>query len=177
MESYDLFEILVREHASMLTAYIRSLMQDPGAVEDVWQETMLVAWRRLDEFDRKRPFGPWLRGIATRVAMANRRSAAKWVVLEDGGALEYLEGQFERLHKLQGDTFDEKLDALRDCVERLSPAERECIQMRFAEELKPAEMSQRMGLGLESVKKRLFRAKRQLSACLQTKFAAEGGVS
>jgi len=37
---------------------------DQTAADDIWQETMLVAWRRFDDDDTTRPFGAWLRGIA-----------------------------------------------------------------------------------------------------------------
>ena len=33
---------------------------------------MLTAWRRLGDYDHTRPFGPWLRGIATRLVLRHR---------------------------------------------------------------------------------------------------------
>ena len=63
-DARKLFETLVREHADMLTVYLRSALGDTSDVDDLFQETMVVAWRRLDDFDQTRPFGPWLRGIA-----------------------------------------------------------------------------------------------------------------
>ncbi len=107
----------------MLAAYIRSVVQDPGPSDDIWQETMIVAWNRLDEFDRSRPFGPWLRGIACRLIMANRRVSCRTLLLDNAEALERLDGHFDRLQSLHGDTLEEKLDALRDCVQRLSEPE------------------------------------------------------
>ncbi len=54
------FEILVRENTRMLTVFLRSRLDDEAAVDDLFQETMLVAWKRLDVCDLSRPFGPWL---------------------------------------------------------------------------------------------------------------------
>ena len=68
-----LFETLVREHAGMLTVYLRSALGDVSDVDDLFQETMVVAWRRLDDFDHTRPFGPWLRGIAKKLLQAHQR--------------------------------------------------------------------------------------------------------
>lgn len=42
------FEILARENSRMLTAYLRTLVDDESVVDDLFQESMLVAWRRLD---------------------------------------------------------------------------------------------------------------------------------
>jgi len=47
----------------MLTVFLRSRVNDEAAVDDLFQETMLVAWKRLDDCDLSRPFGPWLRGL------------------------------------------------------------------------------------------------------------------
>ncbi len=172
VQSKDLFEILVRENSRMLTTYLRAAGCDCTLLDDVWQETMIVAWRRLDEFDRSKPFGPWLRGIAARTLMAHRRASARVVLTDDSEALEYLSERYERVHQLAGDTLDEKLDALRDCVSNLNMSERECIELRFRDDLMPAAMSERIGVALETVKKRLFRAKRQLQNCLEQKLQA-----
>ncbi|QKK08025.1 MAG: hypothetical protein HND58_07435 [Planctomycetota bacterium] len=75
-DGHDIFEILVRENAAMLTAFLRSSLHDPSDVDDLFQETMVVAWRRIDDYDRSRPFGPWLRGIARNLVLAHYRKAA-----------------------------------------------------------------------------------------------------
>ena len=69
------FEILARENARMLTVYLRSIVCDDSTVDDLFQEAMVVAWKRLDECDLSKPFGPWLRGIASRLVMAHYRMA------------------------------------------------------------------------------------------------------
>ena len=65
------FEILVRENSRMLLVYLRSLVRDEAAIDDLFQETMMVAWRRLDQCDLGRPFGPWVRGITSRIVLAH----------------------------------------------------------------------------------------------------------
>ena len=67
------FEILVREHADMLMAYLRALAWNDALVEDAFQEAIIVAWRRLPDFDRSRPFAPWLRGIARNTLLGIAR--------------------------------------------------------------------------------------------------------
>lgn len=57
----------------MLMVYLRSLVRDEATVADLFQEAMVVAWRRLDECDLDQPFGPWLRGIASRLVLAHYR--------------------------------------------------------------------------------------------------------
>ena len=71
------FEILVRENTRMLTVFLRSRVKDEAAVDDLFQETMLVAWKRLDDCDLSRPFGPWLRGIAHRLVIIDHLKGLK----------------------------------------------------------------------------------------------------
>jgi RNA polymerase sigma-70 factor (ECF subfamily) len=156
----------------MLIAYIRSTARDDDLADDIFQETMLTAWRRLDDYDQDRPFGRWLRGIAARILMAHYRKAARGFAVCDGGTLDYLSQRFETLDRQPGDTFDDKLEALRDCVRKLPEHYREPIRLRHCEDVSVGELAERLGLVVETVKKRLQRAKARLLDCLDRKLAA-----
>lgn len=169
MNAKDLFEILVRENADMLIAYVRAAVRDDAAADDVFQETMLTAWRRLDDYDKQRPFGPWLRGIAAKLILAHFRRSSRAAAACDETMLEYLSTRFEQVQRLRGDTLDEKLDALRDCLDRLPEKYREPVRLRYAESMRPASIAQRLKLAGETVKKRLQRAKARLLDCLEHK--------
>ena len=172
VDSIALFEILVREHSAMLTMYLKAAGCDDNLVDEVWQESMVVAWRKLDTFDRKLPFGPWLRGIAARTLLSRARSLHRIKLIGDHNELAYLSDRLEQVAQLRGDTLDDKLDALRDCIGLLPQADRECIELRFREELKPAAISEKIGVSLETAKKRLLRAKARLKKCIEGKLAA-----
>lgn len=152
--------------------FIRSALRDSAYADDIWQETMLVAWRRINEFDRSRSFGPWLRGIAARVILGHGRKHP-YAVQVDDSTLEFLDSRVEALQSLRGDTLDEKLHALRDCVASLPEHYRTCIEMRFIKGIQPSELSKQINLALESVKKRLVRAKAMLVTCIDQKMATE----
>ena len=169
MDSVDAFEVLVRENARMLTAFIRASLSDETAVDDIWQETMLTAWRRWDDYDRRRPFGAWLRGIAGKNILAWRRRNAGQPMTCDEQTLEHFDEIFAKMHQLTGDTFDEKLQAVRTCIESLSDSYREVIRLRYEEELMPASVAERQAVKLETVKKQLQRAKSLLLECLNRK--------
>lgn len=168
MDAKNLFEILMRENAGMLTAYLRSAVRDASTADDLFQETCLTAWRRIDDYDKSRPFGPWLRGIAARVVLAWRRQQRK-IVLCDEEILEHLDRRCESVHRLTGDTWDEKLSGLAGCLEDLPDRYREPIRLRYLEELLPEALAERLGLELETIKKRLQRGRARLWDCLQRK--------
>lgn len=177
MDARDLFEILAREHADGLMAYLRSAVDDATVADDLFQETLLVAWRRLDDFDRQRSFGPWLRGIAAKLVLAHRRQRATHALPCDAETLEYLNKRLTQVQRLPGDTLDEKLSALADCVSALPESFRTAIQLRYHDELPPQELAGRLQLSAEALKKRLQRARALLLDCMQTKLNALGGAS
>lgn len=171
MHARDLFEILVREHADMLTVYLRSVVRDPAAVDDLFQETMIVAWKTLDRFDKSRPFGPWLRGIAAKLVLAHRRKTSGGMVLCDEETLAHLDQRLTSLARQPGDNLDEKLEGLRGCLAGLPEPYRRAIELRYREELPAATVAERLELTLEALKKQLQRGRARLLECLQRKLA------
>ena len=170
MKSIDLFEVLVRENAGMLSAFIRSTAPT-NARDDIWQDTMLTAWRRWDDYDRTRPFGAWLRGIAIKNIQTWHRKNKREQPHFDQATLNYMSDEFGRIHHLHGDTFDEKLSALRTCIDSLPDMYRETVKLRYEQELLPSELATRLAKNSETVKKQLQRAKSMLLDCINRKMA------
>lgn len=175
-DAHAVFEILVRENADMLTAYLRSVVWNSAAVDDLFQETMLTAWRKLGEYDRGRPFGPWLRGIAARLVLAHMRKRKRDVMVCDEAVLDHLDRRMEQLNQSAGDTLAEKLGVLRQCIERLPEPHRRAIDLRYLEQRSADDAAAELHITLEAFKKRLQRARAMLLQCLQRKhvFTASG---
>lgn len=165
---HDVFEILVREHADMLTAYLRSLLRGGSAVDDIFQETMLVAWRRLDDFDRSRPFGPWLRGIAAKLVLQHRRQSARSALNCDPQVLEALDARFLETAQLPGDSFRDRAERLFDCITKLPEKLREAIEMTYGRDMLLKQIAESINSSEEAVKKRVQRARQLLAECLRS---------
>ena len=177
MTPRDLFEILTREHIDSVRGFLLSSLRDAAAAEDLLQETFLVAWRILDRYDRQLPFGPWVRGIAAKLVLNHRRKLGRGKVhFCDDELLQRIDDGFRDFGRLQGDTFDDKLDALRDCLSRLNGAQRQAIQLHYEHGLHCKEIAARLGIGFEAVKKHLQRGRAQLHRCLTSKLPAEGAA-
>ena len=166
-DARKLFEALVREHAPMLTAYLRAALGDTPDVDDVFQETMIVAWRRLDDFDQTRPFGQWLRGIAKRLLLAHHRQRRRRPC--DSATLDHLDGRMGQLAACTGDTWEDKLEALRSCIQTLPEPYLQVIRLRYFQRLAIRQVSEMAALSDAAVKKRLQRARERILGCLQTK--------
>ncbi|MGE3172214.1 MAG: RNA polymerase sigma factor [Planctomycetota bacterium] len=163
MESKHLFEILVREHIASVRAFLLASLRDPTSVEDLVQETFLVAWRHIDRYDRALPFGPWVRGIASKLLWNHRRKQGRGKVqYVEESELRAIELRFDRLAQLPGDTFEERVDALRQGMDRLTEAQRSTITLHYQQGLQCREIAQRLGIGNEAVKKHLQRGRAAL---------------
>lgn len=174
LEAKQLFEVLVREHIGSVRAFLLAAVRNAAVAEDLVQEAFLVAWSNLDRYDRTLPFGPWVRGIASRLVWNHRRkqgrSKVSYVECED---LQLLEQQFERVDRATGDTFEDKVDALRNGMTRLSSLQRQVLDLHYEHEMPCAEIATRLGLGLEAVKKHLQRGRAALLREMETQLPEE----
>jgi RNA polymerase sigma-70 factor (ECF subfamily) len=170
----DFFEILVREHSDSVRAFLLTSVRDTVVVEDLLQESFLVAWRNLARYDRQLPFGPWVRGIAAKLLQNHRRKVGRSKIhFCDAETLSLLEQSFASFRRIEGDTFDEQLDALRGCLELLSGPQREAIRLHYEHALNCKEIGRRLDINFEAVKKHLQRGRAALERCLRTKMPAE----
>ncbi|MBM4111344.1 MAG: sigma-70 family RNA polymerase sigma factor [Phycisphaerae bacterium] len=168
------FEILVREHADMLIAYLRAMAWNDALVDDAFQEAIIVAWRRLPDFDRSKPFAPWLRGIARNTLLGlARKQQRRHEIAGDAAAL-HLEHQLARIESTPADRFSDRLEPLMDCMKRLAPEQREAVELVYGQSLDNSVAASTAGTNDETFRKRLYRARMQLAECLRRKGILEG---
>ncbi|WP_435008596.1 RNA polymerase sigma factor [Tundrisphaera lichenicola] len=80
------FEALVARHGSMVLATCRRMLVDPRDVEDAFQATFLVLARKAGSIRDADRLGPWLHGVARRVASRSRALSARRETRERPGA-------------------------------------------------------------------------------------------
>ncbi|MCL2417712.1 MAG: RNA polymerase sigma factor [Conexibacteraceae bacterium] len=140
-------ELLFRRHWPRAYRAAFLIVQDAAAAEDVAQEAFVAAIRRLDRFDRQRPFGPWLGAIVSNRAIdwVRARSARREITepeLEHGSPSPPI-GRYS----------DEVLAALA----ALSPEHRTVVVMRYVLEYTPGEIARALELPRGTVNSRLRR--------------------
>lgn len=76
------FAGLVARHGPMVLGVCRRVLRDGHDVEDAFQATFLILARNARTIRRSERVGPWLHGVARRVAVRARSNAARRLVRE-----------------------------------------------------------------------------------------------
>src|SRR3989440_11470300 len=67
------FGILVERYAGVARRVARAVLGNAEDADDAAQDAMLSALVKLDQYDARRPFGPWLLRIVANAATDPRR--------------------------------------------------------------------------------------------------------
>ncbi|MGA2470182.1 MAG: sigma-70 family RNA polymerase sigma factor [Solirubrobacteraceae bacterium] len=151
------FEALFERYQGNIAAY--AMRRAPGGlVDDVVEDTFLVAWRSLDRLPED-PL-PWLYGVARRVLANDRRAQRRRAALG------------ERLSREPAPpaapaAFDASVsEPLRSALLALSAREREALLLVAWEGLTPAQAAIAAGCADAAMRVRLHRARRALARAL-----------
>jgi RNA polymerase sigma-70 factor (ECF subfamily) len=167
----------VREHGSRLRLFLRAAARDATTVDELFQEALLVAWRRRGDFDPERCFGKWIRGIASRLVLARRRQDARRMPSLDAQMLEHLDELCATPAGRAATQTGDELQALRRCVAGLTDAQQEIIRLRYEEGHTGRKLAERVGRSVEATKKVLQRLRARLHDCIRTTLANPGATS
>ncbi len=148
-----------------LLCYIRAIVGDPSLVEDVFQEVALAAIGQSAEIEDQRHLDGWLRTTARNQALAALRRAKRERLLDDG-ALDALDRRWPEVED------PPELEALRACCEKLSPASRRLLALRYEHDHDGAAMSAAIGRPLNTIYVTMSRIHRSLVDCVRQRLGA-----
>ncbi len=173
MNETNVTEQFVRQltdHQNRVYGYVYSLLGNHSQANDVVQETNLVLWRKIDEFDPQKSFLPWALAIARFQVLAHLRDRKRDRLLLDAELAEAVSREAER----QADSFEDVRAALRPCLQTLTDSSRDLVERRYFRGMSIAEISQAVDRTMSSVKVALLRSRRHLADCIQTRLTTEG---
>jgi RNA polymerase sigma-70 factor (ECF subfamily) len=130
---------------------ILRMVRDAGIAEDLVQETFLRVWNRVNGFDpQKGSIGPWLLAVARNRAIDYLRSAGG----RERNAIEFEETDRPALYcDMEKDLLaSDKARRVKSAIEKLTPNQRQVIELAYFEGLSQTEMAERMGQPLGTVK-------------------------
>lgn len=146
-------ELIGRFHRR-LRYFIGHLVDGPETVDDIVQDTWLRALAKLGTLRNVESFAAWLYRIARNTAYEHLKRKGRTRELRDdreipeaGPEEEFSPEDAARIH---------------EGLKKLHPAHREILVLRFFEDMSYQQMAEVLGCGLNTVKTRLFYAKRAL---------------
>jgi len=142
---------LYDRYGRVVYALVLRVVRDTGIAEDLVQETFLRVWNRVHGFDaQKGSIGPWLLAVARNRAIDYLRSA----VGRERNAVEYEETDHPALFcDMEKDILSsDKARIVKSAIQKLSPNQRQVIELAYFEGLSQSEMAERMGQPLGTVK-------------------------
>lgn len=164
----DAFAPVVRRHLPSLRAFVALHLPVPHLVDEVAHEAFVFAFRHIHEFDLERPFRPWLRSIAWQLVRAELQRFAREQV--NRSRLEQLQ-LAELLAEAAQPAPPEEATFLEECLAEIPPHLRRLIEDRYRHERTVREIAAQWGRTEEWVRVTLFRVRRQLRACIESKLA------
>jgi len=166
-------DCLVRTYQDRLFSYASHLLANSFDAQEVIQDAFLRAHRALTtRYDEAKcaglVLGPWLYRITRNLAYNRRRThrSRSEVSLEESGDgyAPLLRYPPEAAQSLEA---TEQARTLQLALERLNPAERDVILLRFTEEMSYAEIAAIVGASEASVRGKVFRALGKLRSALR----------
>jgi RNA polymerase sigma-70 factor (ECF subfamily) len=165
-DQHERFVLLFSRHEGNVRAFVTSLLPHWEGVDEVMQEASLVMWRKFDQFDPDRPgsnFIDWAFMIARYEVLKYRRKKAT-------DRLVFSDDVYDLLAKeaaLVAADQSERQRALRGCLTKLAPAQRELIQQSYADGISIKDAADRVGRTQTALYKALARIRKQLHRCIE----------
>lgn len=145
------FEELVRRRQGPTRALLRRLCRDHALADDLAQETFVQAWRAIGTLREPGAFGGWLKRIAVNAWLAQQRRAGAPLVDLDAIAEVVPAAESGVAGRV---AVERDLDA---ALALLTPAQRACVVLTYAEGFSQTEVAAATGLPLGTVKSHISR--------------------
>jgi len=161
------FELFYRSYYRRLIRFLDRLLPRPDLAEEVLNDTMLVVFRKADRFTNTSRVSTWIFGIAYRKALKALKKAGfpfEALSAEDAASAE-ANPEFVAIER-------ESSLVIRSMIATLSVEHRAVVELTYYHGCSYKEIADIVGCPVDTVKTRMFHARRKLKALL----AAQGNV-
>ena len=156
-------QVLFARHHVRVYRFVLRLVGNPSVAEDLISDVFLDVWRQADRFEGRSAVSTWMLAIARFKALsALRKRPDEELDEETAEAIEDTSDNPEvALEK------KDKSAVLRQCLQKLSPEHREIIDLVYYHEKSVEEVAEIVKIPENTVKTRMFYARKKLAELLQ----------
>jgi RNA polymerase sigma factor (sigma-70 family) len=155
------FEELYRSYYPRLTRFLTNMLRRPQLVEEVLNDTMMVVWDRAASYNGASKVSTWVFAIAYRKALRALRRVDE--PIEDRQAQSRVAPEADPEDQLGR---REVQQALLAAMSELSADHRAVVDLTYFHEMGYREIAEIMGCPVDTVKTRMFHARRRLKDIL-----------
>ena len=157
------FELLFTEYGERVFRYAHRLISDVTKAEEVTNDVMLEVWKTAARFEGRSKVSTWILGITRHLALnAVRRKTLVTVELDDAPAL-IDENPSSAAREHDQDVLKQ---GLKSALGKLSIDHRDVIELTFFHGCTYQEIAEIVGCPENTVKTRMFHARKQLQGLL-----------
>jgi len=152
-------QALFARHQTRIFRFILRFVRNEAIAEELCNEVFLEVWRKAGSYRGQSAAATWLMSIARNKALSLLRKRAD----------EELDDDYAEALADDSDTPDvdvakqDKAEIMRRCIDRLSAQHKEIIDLVYYHEMSVSEVSETLGIPVNTVKTRMFYARKQLS--------------
>jgi RNA polymerase sigma-70 factor (ECF subfamily) len=158
------FDHLYRRYETRVHGYVKSIVRDHHTAEDIVIATMTTVWQIAANYGAKSRVSTWILGIARHKAidaLRLRTHALPTAAVQPAAEL----GEFP-VAAMDAVEAEQLSQSMCRAMSQLSTEHREALRLAYYEDLPYGEIAERLGIPANTVKSRVFYAKRELKRLL-----------
>lgn len=167
----ELFVKLLAEHERKLQHYVRILLNNQSAADDVLQESKIAMWQHFDNFEIGSNFNAWAHRFVFNRVLAYRkvkkRENDRFILSDD--FYEMISDQVEN----KAEETEEKIACLHQCMKKLPQEQRTMLRMRYFEESSIEKIAEKINKSVDATYRSLSRIRVTLRECVHKTWTIE----
>ncbi len=160
----EAFQTLYQRHRNRILSFLIGIVGNRAQAEEVMNEVFLAAWRSAGRFEGRAQPLTWLMSIARNQAISLLRKQREVTGILDKvtyNLADLADGPEQQAQK------SADADILRRCIKMLSPAHRAIVDLVYYQDCSVSEAAKILSVPQNTVKTRMFYARKKLSGMLQ----------
>jgi RNA polymerase sigma-70 factor (ECF subfamily) len=155
--------IFFTRHNARVRRFVLRLVGDQALAEDLTSDVFIEVWRHADQFKGNSQVSTWMLAIARFKALsALRQRKHEHLDEAEAAAIPDLADDPEIVVEKK-----DRIATLRKCMSHLSRAHREVLELAYYEDKSVSEVAELIGVPANTVKTRMFHARKRISELLQ----------
>ena len=152
-----------------IRAYLVAAVHNYHDAEDLLSQVAVAVAQDFEKYDPQTPFLRWALAIARNRVLNYRRKQATSKLVFSQDTLDLLENAMPEEPPAESAT----RAALDDCLDKLQDRSRQALTLRYEDDLRPAEIGNKLGMTPTAVTTLMHRVHKALAKCVKRVIATD----